>query len=150
MNLKIYFTWNISNKQKDIPCSWIERLNIVKMTYYPRQCNPYQITNGIFHKTRTNAQICTETQNNSQNKRDKNVELEESQPLSSHDMQIKLALSRDRNSGTDQCTSTGSREVSPCTHGQATRTGEASADNGGETSASGGSARKTGQLHVKE
>ena len=50
------------------------------------QCNTYQITNGIFHKTRTNAQICTETQNNSQNNRDKNVELEESQPLSSHNM----------------------------------------------------------------
>ena len=27
------------------------------------QNNPYLITNGIFHRTRTNFKICTETQN---------------------------------------------------------------------------------------
>ena len=38
--------------------SWIARLNIVKITTVPQgnlqsQCNPYQITNGIFHRMRT-------------------------------------------------------------------------------------------------
>ena len=37
---------------------WIGRINIVKMNILPKaiciQCNPYQATNGIFHRTRTN------------------------------------------------------------------------------------------------
>ena len=45
------------NRWRDIPCSWVGRINIVKMTIltnaiYRFKCNPYQITNGIFHKTR--------------------------------------------------------------------------------------------------
>ena len=45
------------NRWRDIPCSWVGRINIVK--YYTIkcnlqiQCNPYQITNGIFHRIRT-------------------------------------------------------------------------------------------------
>ena len=46
-------------KWKDIPCSWIGKINIVKMVIlpkaiYPKQCNPYQITHDIFYRTRTN------------------------------------------------------------------------------------------------
>ena len=45
------------NRWRDNPCSWVERINIVKMTILPNnlqnQCDPYQITNGIFHRTRT-------------------------------------------------------------------------------------------------
>ena len=42
----------------DIPCPWVGKINIVKMTVlanaiYRIQCDPYQITNGIFHRTRT-------------------------------------------------------------------------------------------------
>ena len=49
------------------PCSQIGRINIVKMTIIlPNlqiQCNPYQITNDIFHRTRTKKfTICMETQ----------------------------------------------------------------------------------------
>ena len=37
--------------------SWFGRINIVKMTILPNslqiQCDPYQTTNGIFHRTRT-------------------------------------------------------------------------------------------------
>ena len=52
---------------RSIPCSWIGRINVVKMTILPKaiqiQCNPYQTTNGIFHRTRTkNFTICMETQ----------------------------------------------------------------------------------------
>ena len=44
------------NRWRDIPCSWVGRINIVKMTVLPNlqiQCDPYQITNGTFHRTRT-------------------------------------------------------------------------------------------------
>ena len=46
------------NRWRDIPCSWVGRINTVKNDYTTKcnlqiQCNPYQITNGIFHRTRT-------------------------------------------------------------------------------------------------
>ena len=59
------------NRPRDIPCSWIGRINTVKMTILPKafpikyipyqiqfiwigiQRIPYQITKGIFHRTRT-------------------------------------------------------------------------------------------------
>ena len=46
------------NRWRDIPRSWVGRINIVKMTVlanaiYRIQCDPYQITNGIFHRTKT-------------------------------------------------------------------------------------------------
>ena len=71
-----------TNKWRNIPCSWIGRNNIVKMSILSKaihrfnaipeytiqsnpqiQCNPYQATNSIFHRTRTNNfTICMETQ----------------------------------------------------------------------------------------
>ena len=46
------------NRWRDIPCSWVGRINIVKNDYTTKQnlqiqCDPYQITNDIFHRTRT-------------------------------------------------------------------------------------------------
>ena len=46
------------NRWRDIPCSWVGRINIVKITILPKcnlqiQCDPYQITYDIFHRTRT-------------------------------------------------------------------------------------------------
>ena len=58
------------NRWKDIPCSWVGRINIGKMTVLPNAIhrfnvipNPYQITNGVFHRTRTkNSTTHMETQ----------------------------------------------------------------------------------------
>ena len=55
------------NRWGNIPHSWKGRMNIVKMTILPFNlqihCNPYQITNGIFHRTRTkNFTVHMETQ----------------------------------------------------------------------------------------
>ena len=56
------------NRWRDIPCSWVGRMDFVKMTILPNcnlhiQCGPYQITNGILHRTRTkNFTIHMETQ----------------------------------------------------------------------------------------
>ena len=42
------------NRWRDIPCSQVGRINIVKITIKSNnlqiQCNPFQIPNGIFHK----------------------------------------------------------------------------------------------------
>ena len=45
-----------TNRWKDIPCSWIARIDTVKMTITTQgnlqiQCNPYQITKDMFHRT---------------------------------------------------------------------------------------------------
>ena len=55
------------NRWRAIPCSWVGKINIVKTTILLNailiQCNPYQITNGLFHRTRTkNFTIHMETQ----------------------------------------------------------------------------------------
>ena len=68
-----------TNRWKNTPCSWIGRLNIVKMIMLPQsnlqiQCNPYQVTSSIFHRARTNNfTICMEIQktSNSQNNLEK-------------------------------------------------------------------------------
>ena len=47
-----------TNRWRNIPCSWIGRINIVKMNTTQSnlqiQCSLYQVTNGIFHRARTN------------------------------------------------------------------------------------------------
>ena len=47
-------------KLRNIPCSWLERINIVKghttQSNLQISCNPYQITHDIFSQSRTNNQ----------------------------------------------------------------------------------------------
>ena len=65
-----------TNRWRNIPCSWIGRINVVKMSIRLKknlqiQCNTFQATNGIFHRTRVNNfTVCMETQKtlNSQRK----------------------------------------------------------------------------------
>ena len=46
------------NRWRDIPCFWVWRINIMKMTILPNaicrfNVTPIKITNGIFHRTKT-------------------------------------------------------------------------------------------------
>ena len=49
---------NETNKRKDIPCSWVGRINTQNVhttkSHLQIQCNLYQNINGILHKTRKN------------------------------------------------------------------------------------------------
>ena len=68
-----------TNGWRNIPCSWIRRINILKMSITTQsnlyiQCNPYQAINGIFQRARTNNfTICMEIQKtlNNQSKLEK-------------------------------------------------------------------------------
>ena len=66
-----------TKRWRNIPCSWIGRINIVKMSILPKAiCNPYQATNCIFHSARTNNfTICMEIQKTSNSQ--SNLEKEE-------------------------------------------------------------------------
>ena len=60
-----------TKKWKDIQCSWIGGIDIIKMfiplkTIRRFQCDPYQNTHEIFHRTRmNNPKIYMELQKNS-------------------------------------------------------------------------------------
>ena len=42
------------NRWRDIPCSWVGKINDgTTKCSLQIQCDPYQITNDIFHRTRT-------------------------------------------------------------------------------------------------
>ena len=70
-----------TNRWRDILFFWVGRISIVKTEYTTQnnlqiQCNPYQATNSIFHRTRTNYfRICMEIQKTSNSQ--SNLEKEE-------------------------------------------------------------------------
>ena len=65
-----------TNRWRNIPCSWIGRSNIVKMSILPKaiyrfSAIPIQATNGILHRARTNNfTICLEIQKTSNSQSD--------------------------------------------------------------------------------
>ena len=78
------------NRWRDIPCSWVGRYcesDYTTKCNLKIQCDPYQITNGIFHRTRTkNFTVHMETQkilNSQSNLEKEKTELEESGSLTS-------------------------------------------------------------------
>ena len=69
-----------TNRWRNIPCSWIGRIHseneYTTQSNLQIQCNPYQATSHIFHRTRTNnCKICMEIQKTSNSQ--SNLEKEE-------------------------------------------------------------------------
>ena len=90
-----------TNRWRDTPCSWVGRIN-TENDYTTKcnlqiQCDPYQITDVIFHRTSTKIfTIHMETQkipNSQRSLEKKKMELEASNFLTS-DYTTKLQLSR--------------------------------------------------------
>ena len=81
-----------TNRWKDIPGSCTGRVNIIKNDYTTQgnlqsQCNPYQSTKDIFHRTWTKYfKVCVEaqkTQNSQRHPKKRKLELEQSASLTS-------------------------------------------------------------------
>ena len=89
-----------TNRWRNILSSWIGRINVNEYTTRSNlqiQCDPYQATNSIFHRTRTNNfNICMEIQKTLNNQLEK---LEESTCLTS-DSTTKPQSSKQYGTGT--------------------------------------------------
>ena len=67
------------NADRNTHCAnGLEDMKLLKFPYYPRQytdiMQPYQNTNGVFHRTRKYSKICMETQKNSNSQNSLNQE----------------------------------------------------------------------------
>ena len=121
------------------------------------QCNPYQITNDIFHRTRKKlSQFILKHKRPEQPKqsRERRIELEESTFLTS-DYTTKLQSSRQDDTGTktEKQTNRTRQKIKKKNHapmGTLFLTKQARIYNGAKTASSINDAGKTGQLHVKE